>query len=158
MTHKIAVSACLLGVPCRYDGGSKPNEEVIQFLENHDCKIVRICPEVMGGLSIPHPANEIRFSDGKRYVCDKEGNDNTEAFEEGARIACERACAKECTHAILKAKSPSCGVGEIYDGTFSKTLISGDGVAAALLRERGLRLATEKTFKEEFKEDFGISS
>lgn len=60
--------------------------------------------------------------------------------------------------AILKAKSPSCGVGEIYDGTFSKTLISGDGVAAALLRERGLRLATEKTFKEKFKEDFGISS
>lgn len=158
MTHKIAVSACLLGVPCRYDGGSKPNEEVIQFLKNHDCEVVRICPEVMGGLSIPHPANEIRFSHGKRYICDKEGNDNTEAFEEGARRACERACSKGCTYAILKAKSPSCGVGEIYDGTFSKTLISGDGVAAVLLRERGLRLATEKTFKEEFKEDFGISS
>ena len=147
----IAVSACLLGVPCRYDGGSKPNEEVIQFLENHDCEIVRICPEVMGGLSIPHPANEIQMHDGSRFVCDKEGNDNTKAFEEGARIACERVYSKGCTHAILKAKSPSCGVGEIYDGTFSKTLISGDGVAAALLREKGIVLATEKTFKEVFR-------
>ena len=147
----IAVSACLLGVPCRYDGGSKPNEEVIQYLNNNDCEVVRICPEVMGGLSIPHPANEIQMHDGSRFVCDKEGNDNTKAFEEGARIACERACSKGCTHAILKAKSPSCGVGEIYDGTFSKTLISGDGVAAALLREKGIVLATEKTFKEVFR-------
>ena len=88
--HTIAVSACLLGVPCRYDGGSKPNEEVIRFLERHKCEVIRICPEVMGGLSIPHPANEIQVREGKRVVCDIEGNDNTDAFEKGARIACER--------------------------------------------------------------------
>lgn len=154
MTRKIAVSACLLGVSCRYDGGSKPNEEVLTFLKSHDCEVVRICPEVMGGLSIPHPANEIQMRNNKRYVCDAEGNDNTEAFEKGARIACERACAKGCSHAILKAKSPSCGVNEVYDGSFSKTLIPGDGVAAALLREKGITLATEKTFKRVFEKDF----
>ena len=71
--HTIAVSACLLGVPCRYDGGSKPNEEVIRFLERHECEVIRICPEVMGGLSIPHPANEIQVREGKRVVCDIEG-------------------------------------------------------------------------------------
>ena len=150
MTRKVAVSACLLGVPCRYDGGSKPNEEVIQYLNNNDCEVVRICPEVMGGLSIPHPANEIQMRKGKRIVCDKEGNDNTKAFEEGARIACERACKKGCTHAILKAKSPSCGVGKIYDGTFTGSLVSGDGVAAQLLREAGLIVADEHTFREVF--------
>ena len=151
---RIAISACLLGVPCRYDGGSKPNEEVLTFLKNNDCEVVRICPEVMGGLSIPHPAHEIQEHNDKRSVCDAEGNDNTKAFEKGARIACERVCAKGCSHAILKAKSPSCGVGEVYDGSFSKTLISGDGIAAALLREKGIKLATEKTFKHVFEKDF----
>ncbi len=155
--HTIAVSACLLGVPCRYDGGSKPNEEVIRFLERYECEVIRICPEVMGGLSIPHPANEIQVRGGKRVVCDIEGNDNTDAFEKGARIACERACEKGCTHAILKAKSPSCGVGKIYDGTFSGTLIPGDGVAADLLRTQGIALATEETFKDLFGSDFEIA-
>jgi len=146
-----------LGVPCRYDGGSKPNEEVIRFLERHECEVIRICPEVMGGLSIPHPANEIQVREGKRVVCDIEGNDNTDAFEKGARIACERACEKGCTHAILKAKSPSCGVGKIYDGTFSGILIPGDGVAADLLRTQGIALATEETFKDLFGSDFELA-
>lgn len=150
MMGNIAVSACLLGVPCRYDGGSKPNEEVIRFLQDYDGDIVRICPEVMGGLSIPHPAHEIQMHKKMRTVRDEEGNDHTKEFEEGARIACERACEKGCTHAILKAKSPSCGVGLVYDGSFSQTLVPGDGVAAALLREHGIKLATEKTFKEVF--------
>ena len=154
MSIKVAVSACLLGVPCRYDGGSKPNDEVIQFLKQHKCEVVRICPEVMGGLPIPHPANEIQIVDGYRVVCDVDGNDNTAAFEKGAQKACKRVCDKKCSHANLKAKSPSCGVGEVYDGTFSKTLVSGDGVATSLLRNCDIKLATEKTFKKEFEFDF----
>lgn len=154
MSIKVAVSACLLGVPCRYDGGSKPDDEVIQFLKQHKCEVVRICPEVMGGLPIPHPANEIQIVDGYRVVCDVDGNDNTAAFEKGAQKACKRVCDKKCSHAILKAKSPSCGVGEVYDGTFSKTLVSGDGVATSLLRNCDIKLATEKTFKKEFEFDF----
>lgn len=150
MSLKIAVSACLLGVPCRYDGGSKPNEEVMCFLKSQDCEVVRICPEVMGGLSIPHPANEIQQHGNKRFVCDTDGNNNTEAFEKGAHIACNHACAQGCTHAILKAKSPSCGVGEIYDGTFSGQIIAGNGVAAQLFIDAGIRCATEKNFKELF--------
>lgn len=77
--------------------------------------------------------------------------------KKGARIACERACEKGCTHAILKAKSPSCGVGKIYDGTFSGTLIPGDGVAADLLRTQGIALATEETFKDLFGSDFELA-
>ena len=134
----IAVSACLLGVACRYDGN-----------------VVRICPEAMGGLSVPHPAHEITYdAQGNRRVVDAQGNDSTKAFEGGARAACRSAQRKGCTHAILKAKSPSCGVGEVYDGTFSKTVVDGDGLAAELLRNAGIKLATEKDFDQVFKGDF----
>lgn len=147
---KVAVSACLLGVPCRYDGRSKPSLQAQSFLAEHGCEVVKICPEVMGGLSIPHPAHEIqRTAEGYRVV-DRDGNDHTEEFESGARKACQ--CAKDagCTHALLKAKSPSCGVGQVYDGTFSKTLVPGDGVAAAMLKEQGLIVATENDFDRVF--------
>ena len=147
---KVAVSACLLGVPCRYDGKSKPSPQVQAYLEDHGCEVIKICPEVMGGLAIPHPAHEIqRTSEGRRVV-DRAGNDHTEAFETGARKACECAKAAGCTHALLKAKSPSCGVGQVYDGTFSKTLVPGDGVAAAMLKEQGLVVATENDFDQVF--------
>ena len=120
---KVAVSACLLGVRCRFDGRSKPSAEVQRFLEDHECQVVKICPEVMGGLSIPHPPHEQRVLDGRVRMVDAEGNDHTEAFEAGARSACALVCDSGCTHAILKAKSPSCGVGEVYDGTFSDALV-----------------------------------
>lgn len=80
---KVAVSACLLGVRCRFDGRSKPSAEVQCFLEGHECQVVKICPEVMGGLSIPHPPHEQRVLDGQVRVVDAEGNDHTEAFEAG---------------------------------------------------------------------------
>lgn len=102
---KVAVSACLLGVRCRFDGRSKPSVEVQRFLEGHECQVVKICPEVMGGLSIPHPPHEQRALDGRVRVVDAEGNDHTEAFEAGARSACALVCDSGCTHAILKAKS-----------------------------------------------------
>ena len=120
----------------------------------NDCRtrnqVVKICPEVMGGLSIPHPPHEQRVLDGQVRVVDAEGNDHTEAFEAGARAACSLVCESGCTHAILKAKSPSCGVGEVYDGTFSDVLVPGDGVATKMLKEAGVVVATEKNFRERF--------
>ena len=147
---KVAVSACLLGVRCRFDGRSKPAGEVQRFLEEQGCEVVKICPEVMGGLSIPHPPHEQRVIGGHVRVVDAQGNDHTDAFEAGARIACKRAVEAGCTHAILKAKSPSCGVGDIYDGTFSDTLVQGDGIAAKKLKQAGLHVATEKDFRKVF--------
>lgn len=150
---KVAVSACLLGVPCRYDGRSKHDSRVQAFLEAGSYKGLPvssclICPEVMAGLTIPHPPHEIVRDGQEEYrVVDEAGNDATEMFIEGARKACERACEAGCTHAILKAKSPSCGVGEVYDGTFSATLVSGDGIAAQMLRDAGICVATEKDFE-----------
>ena len=76
--------------------------------------------------------------DGQVRVVDAEGNDHTEAFEAGARAACSLVCESGCTHAILKAKSPSCGVGEVYDGTFSDVLVPGDGVVAKCSRKQAL--------------------
>lgn len=143
---KVLVSACLLGVRCRFDGASKPSQAVQDALARHHCEIVRMCPEVMGGMPIPHPPHEIVEVDGTRHVVDAEGADHTENFERGAERACELAKRSGCSLAILKAKSPSCGVGRIYDGTFSGTLVPGDGIAAARLRAAGVTLLTEKDF------------
>ena len=123
-----------------------------RFLEENDCEVVKICPEVMGGLSIPHPPHEQKVVDGRIRVVDAEGNDHTDAFEAGACAACRLAAEAGCTHAILKAKSPSCGVGQVYDGTFTDTLVPGDGVAAKLLEEVGLKVATEKDFLDVFRD------
>ncbi len=145
---KVAVSACLLGVPCRFDGRSKPSAAVQAFLERNNCEVVRICPEVMGGLSIPHPPHEQKLVAGQVRVVDSQGNDHTDMFLEGSRKACDAACAKGCTHAILKAKSPSCGVGEVYDGTFTDTLVPGNGIAAQMMIDAGMEVLTEKQLEQ----------
>lgn len=139
---KIAVSACLLGERCRYDGRSKPCEAVIALKGHHE--MIPICPEVMGGLPIPHPPNEITCAEPLRVV-DTSGVDNTSAFEEGASRAFELAQDAGCELAILKAKSPSCGVGRVYDGTFTGTLTDGDGVAAVLFRRAGIPVCDENS-------------
>lgn len=146
---KLAVSACLLGVPCRYDGRSKADDDLEALLQGHE--VVKVCPEVMGGMKIPHPANEIQplaEGPGRCRVVDKTGVDNTDAFYEGARKACEAACSAGCTHAILKAKSPSCGVGLVYDGSFTGTLVPGMGIAAQMMDEAGISVMTEKDAKK----------
>ncbi len=145
---KVAVSACLLGVPCRFDGRSKPSAAVQGFIERFDCKVVRICPEVMGGLSIPHPPHEQKLLDGRVHVVDSRGNDHTDMFLEGSRKACEAALAKGCSHAILKAKSPSCGVGEVYDGTFTDALVAGNGTAAQMMIDAGMEVVTEREIEQ----------
>ena len=133
----ILVSACLLGCPCRYDGKSKPNDTVLVLMEQHT--LIPICPEQMGGLATPRVPAE-RRGDG---VFTETGGDVTAQYRRGAEEALRLAKLYGCTHAILKERSPSCGSGQIYDGSFSRTLTDGDGVTAALLKENGITVLGE---------------
>ena len=137
---KLLVSRCLLGEPCRYDGRSVPSEGVLQLREEGHT-LISVCPEVEGGLSTPRPPAECR-PDGR--VVNREGQDVTAQYRAGAEIALERASCEGCSAAILKAKSPSCGNERIYDGTFSRTLIPGQGIAARLLTEAGIPVFNEE--------------
>ena len=138
---KIAVSACLLGEPCRYDGASKPCAAAIALRGRHE--IVAVCPECAGDLPTPRVPSEVvrRGNDLRVFAAD--GADNTEAFLAGAHRELARAQEAGCTLAVLKAKSPSCGSGRICDGTFSGTLADGWGIAAALFRDAGIRVIDE---------------
>lgn len=140
-SQAIAVSACLLGHPCRFDGASKPHAAVIALAERFE--LVPLCPEVAGGMPVPHPPCEIDSSSQRLRVIDVDGCDMTEPFVEGARRCADRACAAGCGFAVMKAKSPSCGSGQVYDGSFSGTLVPGWGVAASLLRDCGIRVIDE---------------
>ena len=143
-SESILVSACLLGEPCRYDGASVPSAAVIEFACGHE--VVPVCPEQLGGLPTPRTPSEIQ-PDGR--VVDREGVDRSEAFAQGARAALAVAREHGCTCAILKARSPSCGVREVYDGSFAGMLVPGEGVAAAALREAGLAVYDEVSFRAE---------
>lgn len=134
----VAVSACLLGEPCRYDGSSKPCQAALRLCKLPGVAVVPICPEVAGGLPTPRPASEIVGSGPDRRVVDDQGNDRTKAFELGAQKVLELMRESGCTAAVLKAKSPSCGIGRIYDGSFSGQLVTGNGVAAELLLAAGI--------------------
>ncbi len=142
----IIVSACLAGLHCRYDGGAKPNEEVMALVEQGEAMLV--CPEQTGGLITPRPPSEIESGtgedvlSGRARVKAKDGADVTEQFLAGARKTLDAARACGAEHAILKANSPSCGCGLVYDGTFSGTLKEGNGVAAALLLQEGISVET----------------
>ena len=133
----ILVSACLLGVCCRYDGASKPNNDAIALREKFI--LLPICPEVDGGLSTPRTPSE---RVGNRVLM-RDGKDVTENYRLGAEAALEKARTFGCTIAILKARSPSCGKGEIYDGSFSGKLTARDGVTAELLTNHGIEVYTE---------------
>ena len=134
---KILVSACLLGLSCRYDGQAKPCEKVIALKNKH--VLIPVCPEQLGGLSTPRAPSEIR---GKR-VASAQGGDNTSAFLSGAAQTCRLAALFSCKAAILKSNSPSCGIGHVYDGTFTGVLTEGDGVTAAALKSAGLTVMNE---------------
>lgn len=140
----ILVSACLLGTPCRYDGTGKP-EPALERLRAQGYTLIPICPEVLGGLPTPRPPAE-RQSDGR--VVTREGVDVTAEYRAGAELALEIAQAHGCTLAMLKERSPSCGRGQIYDGTFSHTLIPGSGVAAQLLETQGITVYGESRLDE----------
>ncbi|MGX8699293.1 MAG: DUF523 domain-containing protein [bacterium] len=136
---KTLVSACLLGTPCRMDGRAKPSAAVLSLLAEGEA--VPVCPEVLGGLPTPRSPAELQ-PDGR--VVNAAGEDVTAAFRLGAARALEICRAAGCERAILKSKSPSCGVGTLYDGTFTRTLTAGNGVFAALLLEEGLPVLTEE--------------
>ena len=129
---KILISACLLGARCRYDGASKEHPEVLKLAERHT--LVPVCPEQLGGLPTPRTPSE-RQGDA---VCTREGTDVTEAYRRGAEEALRLCRMLGCEAAVLKERSPSCGCGEIYDGTFTGTLTAGDGVTAELLKSCGI--------------------
>ena len=130
----ILVSACLLGENCKYNGGNNRNESVLRYVEGHE--VIRVCPEMLGGLSCPRKPVEWV---GDR-VMTKEGDDCTEAFRLGVQKALALIADKHIDLAILQSRSPTCGVKQIYDGTFSGTRIPGQGVLARALREQGILL------------------
>ena len=137
MREKLLISACLLGIDCKYDGGNNRHPLAERLREKYD--LVPVCPETWGGLAAPRPPAE-RVGD---RILDREGRDLTDAFQRGARRALETARENGCRRAVLKERSPSCGAGRIYDGTFTGATVPGDGVAAALLRAEGLLLCGE---------------
>lgn len=141
-TPAVLVSACLLGTSCRYDG--RDNKVVSVVEQGKKVHLIPVCPEQMGGLMTPRPPAEIR--EGRVYA--KDGRDVTESFQKGAEEALKLAQLFGCRCAILKARSPSCGSGLIYDGTFSGRKTEGDGITAALLKKNGIRVYTEEEIEK----------
>lgn len=135
--EKIIVSKCLLGSPCRYDGLSKPCNEVVALGKKYE--LVPICPEVMGGLPTPRIPAEIKNGE----VIRKDGVNVTASYKKGAEMSLKIANENGCKIAILKSKSPSCGCGLIYDGTHSKVLIEGNGVTADLFLKNHIKVINE---------------
>ena len=134
----LLVSACLLGVRCNHEGEANTDDAVIALRATH--RVVPICPESAGGLPTPRPEAE-RQSDGTVRTAD--GDDVSEWFDRGAAHAVRLAEATGATRAVLKARSPSCGCRQIYDGSFTRTRIQGEGVTAEALRLAGLEVVSE---------------
>lgn len=130
---KILVSACLAGENCKYNGGNNRNEKVLELLEGNE--VLAVCPEQMGGLPTPRAPSEIR--DG--IVTTRDGRNVDEAFRTGAARCLEIAVKEKPDLIVLQSRSPSCGVKQRYDGTFSGTLAEGAGVTAQLLLKNGFR-------------------
>lgn len=147
-SRQILVSACLAGRACRFDGHANPDDGVARLVA--EGRAVLVCPEEDGGLGTPRPPAEIQGGDGRDVlegrarVVTRAGVDVTERYLAGARVALERARAAGAQTAILKARSPSCGKGCVYDGTFSRTLKEGEGVTAALLQKEGIEVFTDE--------------
>ena len=133
----VLISACLLGVGCRYDGQSKHYDGIDYIIDRYN--LVPVCPEIMGGLQTPRaPAERV----GDRVICDN-GCDVTKQYKRGAQEVLRLAGLFSCDLAILKANSPSCSCHKVYDGTFTRTLIDGMGITAQLLSENGIRVVDE---------------
>lgn len=142
MKEPLLISACLLGENCKYSGGNNACPAVEQLKEYY--ALHPICPERDGGLPTPRTPSE-RL--GNRVIS-RTGEDVTAAFQRGADIALKTALAHGCQTALFKERSPSCGCGAIYDGTFSGTVIPGDGVTTELLKTRGITVVGESRIDE----------
>ena len=135
--ENLLISACLLGVQCRYDGGSKPVMPTVALMEQYH--LIPICPEQLGGLPTPREPSERRAD----TVVSRSGADVTAQFRRGAEQALHLARIFGCKKAVLKERSPSCGAGEIYDGSFTGARVPGDGVTAQLLKANGIAVFGE---------------
>jgi len=146
----VIVSACLIGVNCKYNGGSNLNEEVVKMAGEG---VIPVCPEQLGGCTTPRAMTEISCGaggdvlDGKCRVVNIDGEDVTHEFIKGAEEVLRIAGITGAKKAVLKSRSPSCGCGLIYDGSFSKKLIEGNGVTAELLLRNGIEVVTEENLK-----------
>jgi len=145
----LLVSACLLGVACNHEGRGSPRAVVDELARHY--RLVPVCPEVLGGLPTPRAAAELQGGDGADVVVGNaarvvnvEGEDVTAAYRRGAEAAVTLALAVGAERAVLKARSPSCGSSAVYDGTFSRRLVPGQGVTAAALAAAGLEVGSEE--------------
>ena len=143
----ILVSSCLAGINCKYNGGNNYNEKIFNLVK--EGKAIPVCAEQLGGLTTPRIASEIKYIDGKRHVINKAGEDVTSQFEKGAQEILDLAKKLNVTKAILKARSPSCGKGKIYNGEFDGKLVDGNGILADLLIENGIEVITEEEFNQD---------
>lgn len=147
---KILISACLTGDRVRYNGKQEPLTDAFLLKLSQKGQLVKVCPEVSGGLKIPRPeaqivkGNGLDVLNGTARVLDMQGHDITRPFVKGAEYALSLIKKFEIKIAILKEKSPSCGVHYIYDGRFISKLIPGFGVTAAILRQNGIKVFSEK--------------
>ena len=135
----LIVSKCLAGIPCRYDGKDNLVPEIKALVERGEA--VAVCPEVLGSLPTPRTPSELQ-PDGR--VLNKQGEDVTAQFVSGAERALEICREHGCAGAILKARSPSCGKGVIYDGSFAGKRVPGNGVFAQMLLDAGIPVMTEE--------------
>lgn len=136
--EKVLISACLVGENCKYDGKNNYTKEVEKLFTL--CDLVLICPETFGGLKTPRIPSEIK----NNRVINQKGKDVTSNFNDGANLSLYIAKEQNVKYAILKEKSPSCGVNKIYDGSFSGKLIDGQGITTRLLQNNGIQVFNEK--------------
>lgn len=136
------VSACLAGLPCRYDGKANFCQDVVRLVK--EGKALPLCPEALSGLSVPRPPCELIHD----RVVGVDGVDRTEAFSLGVTEAMRRTHLAGCRVAIVRSRSPSCGAGRVYDGTFTSRLVPGDGLWTAALRLEGIAIFTEENVKD----------
>lgn len=137
--EKILISACLIGLNCKYNGENNENSKLVELMKEKD--LVPICPEQLGGLKTPRASAERK----QEKVITKEGVDVTKEYQKGAEEVLNLAKKLNIKKAILKSRSPSCGIDEIYDGTFSHTLIKRDGVTAELLKKNGIEVISSES-------------
>ena len=142
MGRKILVSACLLGDNCKYNGGNNYNETLAEFLQ--DKGVIPVCPERDGGL--PAPRASVELIDNVPY--DKDGNCYEEAFQKGIAVALKAAETEEIAYAVLQSRSPTCGVGRVYDGKFSGKLTDGNGRLVQALLAQGIKVYDVAEFVE----------
>ncbi len=145
----ILVSACLMGIDCKYNGGNNKIEILNELLK--DETLIPVCPEQLGGLKTPRNPSEIIMIDGNQHVVDKKGNDVTLQFIKGAEETLKIAKIYSIKKAILKSRSPSCGSKKVYDGTFSGNLVEGEGITAAFLRSNNIKVFNEINYLEKLK-------